>query len=305
MAKFLRHTKPDHMKSVFCVALLFSAGLTSSSLMAAAPVVDASSSTVKNLENRINRLETRMNNQGLGDLINRLEQLQREMQRVIGELEVQSHELKTLKEQQRKVYSDIDSRIRKMEQAIANPGQTGTQGGSGANVPVAPATGLSGQSGGSVPVLPRDGGTATAPQQPLSPQQKVMTEVERNLARSAYERAFNLLKQGRYDLAIKSFEAFLETYPTAAYADNAQYWLGEANYAKKRYKVALTEFKKVIDNYPSSPKRADAMLKMGYTYGELGDNRQAMQTLNTIVSTFPDTTAAKLAQKRLKNLKSR
>jgi tol-pal system protein YbgF len=153
-----------------------------------------------------------------------------------------------------------------------------------------------------VPVAPRSGGGAPGSQQPAAT--SAMSEVERNVARSAYERGFNLLKQGRYELAAKSLTAFLETYPKAAYADNAQYWLAEANYAQENYKVALQEFRKVIDNYPNSPKRADAMLKIGYTYDELGDKKLAMQTLNTIVSTYPKSTAARLAQKRIKNLKS-
>lgn len=269
----------------------------------AAPVIDAAAQgpALKDLQNRLKRVETRLDNQGLVDLMNRFDQLQNEMQRIIGDLEVQSHQLKTLQKQQKDLYSDIDRRLRKLEQASKASG-----------VPVAPAT-VSGTAVSPVPVQPANTlqgqppaatvGVAPAASSPQAGQAGAMSEVERNVARSAYERAFNLLKQRRYSMAITSFKAFLETYPYASYADNAQYWLGEANYANKKYKVALNEFQKVINTYPNSPKRADAMLKIGYTYAELGNKKKALDTLNTIVSSYPGSTAAKLAQKRINALK--
>lgn len=273
-------------------ATLLSTTLSVTAAAAPAPVYDAvaQSATVSDLENRVNRIENRLNNQSLANLIQRVDELQRNMQKLIGDIEVQNHELDSLKQRQRKLYSDIDQRLRALEGAAPSSSSAAgqppsTAGGS----PIKP-----------VPVTPVQSGSRSAGSVPSS----TMTEVERTVARSAYERGFNLLKQGRYQLAAQSLEAFLESYPKAAYADNAQYWLGEANYAQQNYKVALKEFKKVIDNYPNSPKRADAMLKIGYTYDELGEKKHAMEALNTIVSTYPNSTAARLAQKRIKNLKS-
>ena len=295
MLKLLRHTKLRYHG--LCVAFVFMGFVFAGSVNAAAPVVDSTvqNAKVRDLENRLRRLETRSNNQQLVDLMQRFDQIQRDMQRLIGDIEVQSHEIKRMKDQQKKLYSDIDQRLRKLEQS--GVAKTPSAGGTPTtSVPVAPAAGLA---AGSTATSPQ---TTSAPQAPAA--SSAMSEVERNVARSAYERAFNLLKQGRYELAIPSFKAFLETYPDAPYADNAQYWLGEANYAQKRYKSALKEFQKVIDKYPNSPKRADAMLKIGYTHDELGNKKLAMQTLNTIVTSYPNSTAARLAQKRMKNLKS-
>ncbi|WP_455219256.1 tol-pal system protein YbgF [Kaarinaea lacus] len=297
MKKLLRHIKL--ICHGLCVAFVFAGFVFAGAANAAAPVVDSTvqNSKVRDLENRMRRVESRLNNQGLVDLMQRFDQIQRDMQRLIGDIEVQSHELKRMKDQQKKLYSDIDHRLRKLEQSgVANSPAVG--GAPGSPVPVAPAAGLSAGSQSTASTL------QTAPVQPAAPPPSQMSEVERNVARSAYERAFNLLKQGRYELAIPSFKAFLDTYPDAPYADNAQYWLGEANYAQKRYKSALKEFQKVIDQYPNSPKRADAMLKIGYTHDELGNKKLAMQALNSIVTTYPNSTAARLAQKRMKNLKS-
>ncbi|HEY5601793.1 MAG TPA: tol-pal system protein YbgF [Gammaproteobacteria bacterium] len=297
MKKLLHYTRPGSNPRP-CVALIFSAAIFASVVHAApAPVIDsvAQSGKVADLENRIRRLETSANNQGLVDLMQRFDQMQRDVQRLIGDIEVQNHQLQSMRDQQKKLYADIDQRLRALEQGSAARGSA-PSGSSQSPVPVAPAEGL--VAGSQAEALPLPGEPV------LLPSLSATAEVEQNVARSAYERAFNLLKQGRYDLASQSFKAFLETYPDASYADNAQYWLGEASYAEKKYEQALTEFKKVIDKYPNSPKRADAMLKIGYTYDELGNKKQAVDTLNSIVSTYPNSTAARLAQKRLQSLKS-
>ncbi|MBN4079560.1 tol-pal system protein YbgF, partial [Beggiatoa alba] len=96
---------------------------------------------------------------------------------------------------------------------------------------------------------------------------------------------------------------FVQTYPNGFFADNAQYWLGEANYVQRRFDVALSEFDKVVKNHPTSPKRADALLKMGFTYQELGQYDKARLSLNTVIMNYPDSTAASLAQKRLQDIK--
>ena len=53
--------------------------------------------------------------------------------------------------------------------------------------------------------------------------------------KNAYQAAFNLMKDGKYDGAIAAFEKFLTAYPDSSMAENAQYWLGEAYYVNKSY----------------------------------------------------------------------
>jgi len=299
MSLLLRHSNLSRrgVRVAFALVALF--GIDWVSIAAPAPVVDATSqgSALKNLELRMKRVETRLDNQGLVDLLNQFEQMQADMQRIVGSLEVQSHDIQTLKNQQKQMYEDIDRRLRNLEQSNRSSGPAAPQVGGvpTSPVPVAPANVV----GGSPSAAPSSAGLANTG----SPESST-SAIEETVARSAYERAFNLLKQGRYRLAITSFKAFLETYPNASYADNAQYWIGEANYATKNYKDALGEFQKVISNYPNTPKKADTLLKIGYTYAELGDRKNALKTLSSISSAYPNTTVARLAQKRIKSLKS-
>jgi tol-pal system protein YbgF len=291
------------------LAVLVTAGLWVTQTVEArepAPVIEAAGQPAPNsLEKRLEVVEKRLDSQAMMEVMTRLDKMQQEMQNLVGQIEVINHDIDSIKKRQRDLYVDIDRRITQVEQKAAElaksqsaiaPAMAGTASGTAtmtqgmptaspsAGTPSMPAPGVA-QHGAS--------GTAVASVSPQSSQ----------LQRDAYDRAFNLLKDGRYELAIASFKAYLETYPAAEYAANAQYWLGEANYAQHKYKVALEEFNKVLDNYPKSAKLPDAMLKMGFSYQELNKPDDAQAVFSNIVSMFPDTTAARLAKKRLQDLK--
>ena len=106
--------------------------------------------------------------------------------------------------------------------------------------------------------------------------------------------------QGRkYEEAGRAFGQFLASFPQSPLADNAQYWLAETQYVRGQYQPALAEFQKVLDRYPQSAKLPDALLKVGYCQGELGNREAARTALQQVMRQFPDTTAARLASQRL------
>ena len=119
-----------------------------------------------------------------------------------------------------------------------------------------------------------------------------------------YQQAFNLLRQSLYDQAIRAFQQFLTNHPNDRYSDNAQYWLAEAYYVKREYPLALDEYNKVITNFPESQKVSDAMLKVGFTMIELGQIDNAREHLQALIRQQPDSTVARLADERLKQLGS-
>ncbi len=122
--------------------------------------------------------------------------------------------------------------------------------------------------------------------------------------KSSYQSAFNLLMDRKYDQAKKSFRNFLTEYPRSRLADNAQYWLAEANYVTRNFDVAQDEFNKVINSHPGSPKVSDAMLKIGYIQYEKKQWSAAKGTLNSVVDRYPNSTASQLAKKRLSKMRS-
>jgi tol-pal system protein YbgF len=116
-----------------------------------------------------------------------------------------------------------------------------------------------------------------------------------------YRAAVELVKAGKTADAVTALRAFLKTHPRHEYADNAQYWLGEAFYATKDYQHALVEFRATIETYPRGNKVPDALLKVGYCYTALGQSDKARAVLEQVVNLYPKSEPAALAAKRLES----
>jgi tol-pal system protein YbgF len=236
------------------------------------------------LGERIDRLEQLVSSETLIELHQTVQALQREVQSLRGEVELQGHTLSQLKQRQRELYLDIDRRLQGIETGQA-----------GASAPAPSAAAPAMQAGAAAPP-----GTAAAPGQ-LSP---AVPPVDSAEEQRAYQAAFDLLKSGRYDQAAKAFQDFLSKYPSGQYADNANYWLAEAYYVTRKFEPALKQFEQLVADYPQSQKLTHALLKIGYIHDELGQREQAEQVLDDLIKRFPDSTAAGLARKRLQQIQS-
>lgn len=293
-----------------------------------APVIEAatqpglSRAEGREMLERITRLERQLDSQALVDMLNNMDQLRQEIQRLLGQMEEQSHSLGELRKRQRDLYLDVDQRLRSVEETqaelakapltpvpasapVSAPVAAAASPATAASAAAAPAPPATVSAPATAPVTPGISAPVAAPAAAVTatPAATPPAQPDPQLERKHYEKAFTLLREGHYDQAVAALQAFLETFPNGRFADNAQYWLGEASYVQRRFADALVEFEKVVNNFPDSPKRADAMLKMGYTYQELGDVEKAMVTLSDVTRSFPDTTAAKLADRRLQAIK--
>lgn len=215
----------------------------------------------------------------LVELLTRVQALQDDLREMRGQLEVESHDIDDLRQRQRDLYLDIDRRLRRLE--------------SGGAVASSPPPAPGGQTPGAV-------GSPTAAETGSAPAQSTADAAQEQ---AAYQTAFDTLKEGRYKQAIVQFHQFLKNYPDGNYSDNAQYWLGEANYVTRDFNQAIAEFRKVMSNFASSPKVPDALLKIGYSQYELHQWDQARKTLVDLVKRFPQSSAARLGEKRLERMK--
>lgn len=268
----------------------------------------ASTGATAGLEERLARIERQLDSGTLLEMLTRIEALQREVQELRGAVELHGHRMGGIEQRQREIYVDVDRRMRQLESAgegreavpAAPPsngdGETGAAPSPGARAPVGTAmtSTVAAVAGGGAAA-----GGATGQMAVAMPGQTDDPRAERE----AYERAFDVIRAGRYDEAIAAFRGFLSRYPSGAYSANAQYWLGEANYVTRRFDEAATEFGKVMQFYPDSAKAADALLKLGFSQYELQNWDDARRTLDRVVAEFPDTTARQLAEGRLQRMR--
>jgi len=226
----------------------------------------------KTTDERLAKLERLLDSQSLVQMLSKLEQLQSEISILRGEVEMQSHTLEKIKDRQRELYVDIDRRLLKLE-----------RGGAVSSAPAAPSV--------TKTETAADDKSAKASKQDIVKEQQ------------AYQQAFDLLRNLRYDKSITSFRNFLKEFPDGRYAHIAQYWIGEANYAQRKFNNAITDYQVLIKRYPASPKLAEAMLKISYSYYELKDLNKADMNLQRLIKSYPDSTEAGQARNLLKKVR--
>ena len=262
--------------------MLVGSALATPAVMGQAPVSDPA-----RLEARVTQLERSMTGgSSLLQLHETLQRIEREVRELRGEIELQAHEMQQLKQRQRELYLDMDKRLQALEAGAASPASSEARAAADTAAPV-----------------------ASAPAAPVAAPQPVPPTASPNVAsadpaaeQQAYREAFALLKSGKFSEASTALATFLKDYPNGRFADNAQYWLGEAHYVNREFGPALKAFEQLLVDYPDSPKRSHAMLKIGFIHDEEGRPDQARKVLSDLVKAYPQSTAAGLAEKRLKRL---
>ncbi|HEY6942275.1 tol-pal system protein YbgF [Dokdonella sp.] len=278
------------------------------------------------LAERVERLEQQANGQGGGavDLVNQIQALQSQVQSLQGQVEELRHALDEAKQRNKDQYTDLDSRIGRLEgrggapAAAAPAARAPTQPEQPPDVDLANpgARPSAAAPRGNVGELTADDRSAIAPGEP-SPRAPAPGEpaaAATTVAKAApadpaaegatYNEAFAALKDGRYAESARRFQTFIDQYPDSDLTGNAYYWLGESYYVTQNYKIAQDAFQTLLTRYPNSQKAPDALLKVGYSQYEQKQWDQAEATLNDVVQKYPDTTVARLAQGRLRALQS-
>ena len=235
------------------------------------------------LDTRLARIERVMANQSLLEVSNQIEALRGDVRGMHNDVDQLTNAMDASRGQQRDLYADLDRRMKALEARGAVSG-----------VPSGASAALAGGGG----TLPGSNASASAGAQ-AGPGGYDGAAAD---DKSGYQSAFTFLKEGQYDRAVPAFQKFLATYPDSALAENAQYWLGEANYVNKAYPEAEAAFQKVIDKYPQSRKVPDALLKIGYCRYEMKQYESAKLALSQVITQFPDNADAKLAQQRIEKM---
>ena len=250
-----------------------------------------------NLSERVGQLERKLSGQIMMEMLDRMEDLQKTVRKLRGQVDQLGHQLERTQTRQQKLYLDLDKRLMSVE-----PGSTmGPDTADSVTDAEAPVVSLSGQ----VPQeasIPLNGEPEVPVSPPSSPAQLTAAE-DSTKEEAIYQEAFVFLNNGRYDDAVSYFSLLIESYPQGEYADNAQYWLGETYYVKREFPLAREHFNKVMENYSKSIKVSDALLKTGYIEYETGQWGKAREVLKTVVEKYPDSNAALLASDRLKRIR--
>jgi tol-pal system protein YbgF len=117
-----------------------------------------------------------------------------------------------------------------------------------------------------------------------------------------YDTAWADYTSGQWDLCISGFDMYLKTFPRSDLADEAQFYIGECHYADGKNQEAVQAYTQVITNYPRGQSVAPAYYKRGLAFERLGQVDRARESFETVIKTFPDSDAARLAKQNLDRL---
>jgi len=184
-------------------------------ILISAPVFSAGNQS--NIDERLKRVERLVNSQGLVDIMVRVESMQSELQRLVGEIEVQKHTLGEIKKRQRDLYIDLDRRILQMERRSGSTSRSSVTREPSSNLPLDTVKNKTNH------VKNVNTTVVKGPKKHVVMKKKEGEQV-------AYQKAFDLLRALRYEKATNAFRQFLSNYPNGRYAHIAQYWLAETSY---------------------------------------------------------------------------
>jgi tol-pal system protein YbgF len=218
-----------------------------------------------------------------GDFEVRLQRLEQTLSDLTGRVEENGHQLSQLQDKLDRMSGDYEFRFQELEKGTGGkPGMPPTVGGA-ANAPAAgnlaaPKPGIKQPDKPTPPTAPTANPPAAGGAAPA------MT----GDAQADYDRAFALL--GKEDLAgaEKAFQAFIAKYGKNPLAGNAQYWLGETYYGRKKFPEAVAAFGDAFKGFPTGSKAPDSLLKLGMSFSQLGKKKEACTAYSQLLERFPN-----------------
>jgi TolA-binding protein len=108
---------------------------------------------------------------------------------------------------------------------------------------------------------------------------------------------------GQYDLAIEGFQAYIRNFPKSDWTDDAQVYTCRSYINDGKYDKAVEACDTAIRNYPGGNAIPDADYQKGLALKALKDLNGARTTWETLIRTYKDSDASRMAQQALEGLK--
>ncbi|MHB1532271.1 tol-pal system protein YbgF [Acidithiobacillus sp.] len=208
----------------------------------------------------------------LADVLTRTQRLEQEVRTLRGDLETQTHQLQSA---QQALADKVNALA---EQQAATAATASTASAAPAAALISPATALA--------------NAATSTTSSALP----------GMGQADYQRAFDLLRQGKYGAAVTGLQDFIRKYPQSSLMPDAYYWLGQAQYVLGQNDAALRSLYAVQVRFPQSSKAPEAMLRIAEIYQAIGQTAKARFVLDKVIQQYGSTPSAQKAEAELQAL---
>lgn len=216
----------------------------------------------------------------------RQSQAEAQMRALTGKVEQVSFAVSRLREQLNRLTTDIEYRLRALEQGQGQGHGQGTAASQPA--PTAPEINVPQRRTliPAQPVVPMEQSQPAPPAQASTP---ARATPDADMSPDAlYEEAFTRMSAGNYRQAEQLFSQFIDQFPHHKYADNAYYWRAETYFVQGESEKAAIGFAEGYQKFPDGNKAADNLLKLSISLGQLGRTGDACRAIAELNNRFPD-----------------
>ena len=227
-----------------------------------------------------------------GDFLVRLDQLDTETRRLVGEMERITFEVTKAMRARDAQIAELYARIQALEGAagVTPPPTSAPLPGDGPAVSAPPSGSgpgvlgeVAGAPGGAVAVVDEpafEGGGSTATPAPAAPPPAVSS--------ASYEQALEFLRARDFEKAEAALIGFVAANPGDPRTGEAVYWLGQTYYFRGQYDKAARAFLESFRDHPQSAKAPDSLLRLGVTLAQLRQKDEACSAFEQVSVRYPD-----------------
>ncbi|MCB9747481.1 MAG: tetratricopeptide repeat protein [Candidatus Omnitrophica bacterium] len=94
--------------------------------------------------------------------------------------------------------------------------------------------------------------------------------------------ANGLLQRGFYDMAVKEYEKYIQTFPESPYLNESFFGVGEAHFFAEDFQAAMDGYQRFIELYPDNKKKLVAELRIGQAFYSLQKYDEALAKLLSV-----------------------
>ena len=119
-----------------------------------------------------------------------------------------------------------------------------------------------------------------------------------------WSNSMRLIDNSRYSEAAENLRLLILSYPDGTYTGDAYFWLGEIYLVQEMFEDSAEILSAFVLKFEEHPRKADALYKLAVVKINLEDVVSAEELLQEVISNYPNSGAALLAEQDLIKLDS-
>ena len=211
------------------------------------------------------------NNDSLDLILEKIENLENELARLSNQIDSNTFELQKLDESNQARYVDLDKRIHELEAII---------------------------------LLSKEEEVVEEKIELNNPLAELIEKDGEEEEFTLWSNTLKLIDNSRYSEAAENLRLLILSYPNGTYTGDAYFWLGEIYLVQEMFEDSSEVLNAFVAKFDDHPRSADGLYKLALAKVNLEELESAETLLQEVISNYPNSGAALLAEQDLIKLTS-